>query len=117
MIYAMPGMRSQLHAVLDRPVEAEGFSANYSGSGFSDMRFKLRGVDDAAFQDWVAEARAAGNALDLSTYRGLLAPSERVPVMKFASIDSDLFRRVVERCVDPGTTCMSEMMAHGDHQP
>jgi cytochrome o ubiquinol oxidase subunit 2 len=117
MIYAMPGMRSQLHAVLDRPVEDEGFSANYSGSGFSDMRFKLRGVDEAAFQHWVAEARAAGNALDLSTYRGLLVPSERVPVMKFASIDSDLFRRVVERCVEPGTTCMSEMMAHGDHQP
>lgn len=117
MIYAMPGMRSQLHAVLDRPVEDEGFSANYSGSGFSDMRFKLRGIDEAAFQEWVAEARAGGNALDLSTYRGLLAPSERVPAMKFASIDSDLFRRVVERCVEPGTTCMSEMMAHGDHQP
>ena len=46
MIYAMPGMHSQLHAIIDRPVDSEGYSANYSGSGFSYMRFAFRGVDD-----------------------------------------------------------------------
>jgi len=118
MIYAMPGMQSQLHAVLRRPVESEGFSANYSGAGFSDMRFKVRGIDDAGFQQWLAEARSSGNALGLAEYRQLVQPSERVPVMRFASVDADLYRRILERCVEPGTTCLGEMMTHhGDHQP
>ncbi len=126
MIYAMPGMQSQLHAVLRRPVESEGFSANYSGAGFSDMRFKLKGVDEAGFQRWVADARASGEALELSAYRKLLQPSERVPVMRFASVESGLYRRILERCVEPGTPCTSQAMTHrevadthasGDHAP
>jgi cytochrome o ubiquinol oxidase subunit 2 len=40
-IYAMPGMETKLHAVINQPGEYEGFSANYSGAGFSDMRFKF----------------------------------------------------------------------------
>ena len=112
MIYAMPGMRSQLHAIIDRPVESEGYSANYSGAGFSHMRFGFRGVDDAGFAAWIDAARSSGNALDLNAYRNLLSPSERVPVMSFASVDADLFRRTVERCIEPGTPCMSELMQH-----
>ena len=38
-IYAMPGMETKLHAVINKPGEFEGFSANYSGAGFSGMRF------------------------------------------------------------------------------
>lgn len=111
MIYAMPGMQSRLHAVLDRPVTSEGFSANYSGAGFSDMRFTLRGVGTPAFDAWVAQVRAAGDRFDLDALRQLLEPSERVAPMYFASVDGDLYRRVLERCIEPGTPCMSETMA------
>ena len=45
MIYAMPGMESQLHAVMNVPGDYEGFSANYSGAGFSKMRFRSTAVD------------------------------------------------------------------------
>jgi cytochrome o ubiquinol oxidase subunit 2 len=113
MIYAMPGMQSQLHAVLNRAVESEGYSANYSGAGFSDMRFTLKGLDEVEFGRWVAAARSSGSELDLSTYRRLLEPSERVPVMRFASIDADLYRRTLERCIEPGTACRSETAMHG----
>jgi cytochrome o ubiquinol oxidase subunit 2 len=113
MIYAMPGMRSQLNAVLRRPGDFQGFSANYSGAGFSDMRFALKGVDDAGFARWIGEARNSGNELALASYRKLLVPSQRVPVMRFASVDSDLYRRILERCVEPGTPCTSEQMRHG----
>ncbi|RSY00106.1 ubiquinol oxidase subunit II, partial [Sphingomonas koreensis] len=34
-IYAMPGMESKLHAVLNRTGAFQGFSAQYSGAGFS----------------------------------------------------------------------------------
>lgn len=113
MIYAMPGMRSTVHAVLNKPGEYEGFSANYSGAGFSDMRFKLRGVDDAGFDGWVARARSDGKSLDYPAYKILAKPSEKVAPIYFASVNSDLFWRILERCVDPGQLCMSEMMTHG----
>jgi len=112
MIYTMPGMQSTLHAVLNRPGDFEGMSANYSGAGFSDMRFKLHGVDSAAFERWVASARASGRALDLNSYRRLAQPSEKVAPIRFAAVPADLYQRILERCVEPGTPCMSQIMAH-----
>lgn len=111
MIYTMPGMQSSLHAVLERPVESFGLSANYSGAGFSDMRFKLRGLPPAQFERWVAGARGGGRTLDLASYRQLAQPSEKVPAMFFSRVDADLYRRILERCVKPGAPCMTEIMA------
>ena len=34
-IYAMPGMETKLHAVINKAGDYDGFSANYSGAGFS----------------------------------------------------------------------------------
>lgn len=116
MIYAMPGMQSQLHAVLNRPGEYEGFSANYSGAGFSDMRFKLIGVDQSGFDRWVAAAKASGRTLQTGEYLALEKPSEKVPVARFATVAPDLFDRVLNRCVAPGTPCMRDVMAHDGHR-
>jgi cytochrome o ubiquinol oxidase subunit 2 len=52
-IYAMPGMQTELHAVINRPGDYDGFSANYSGAGFSDMRFKFHGMSSGDFERWV----------------------------------------------------------------
>jgi len=112
MIYAMPGMQSTLHAVLNRPVSDEGFSANYSGRGFSDMRFALHGVETARFDQWVASAKGSGRTLDLPTYLQLQKPSEKVPAMRFSAVDPDLYRRILERCIEPGKPCMTQLMAH-----
>lgn len=110
MIYAMPGMQSRLHAILRRPGDYEGYSANYSGAGFSDMRFKLKGVDDADYAKWLAAVRAKNQALTQSTYQDLVKPSEKVPVIRYAGVAPDLYRRILERCVEPGKVCISEMM-------
>ena len=121
MIYAMPGMQSTLHAVMNRPGEFEGYSANYSGAGFSDMRFKLRSMNDAGFTGWVAQAKASGRALDMPAYMALVNPSEKVPVMRFATVPSDLYRRILERCVEPNKPCMGDVMrrdmGHGGGNP
>ena len=63
MIYAMPTMRSELNAVLNEPGESWGYSGNYTGRGYSDMRFKLRGVEQPEFDRWVAELKAGGTSL------------------------------------------------------
>lgn len=111
MIYAMPGMETKLHAVLNRHGESEGFSANYSGAGFSGMRFKLRGLDDGEFDRWVASARDAQETLTRESYLELAKPSESEPVRRFASVDGQLFDAILGMCVQPGRMCMHDMMA------
>ncbi len=111
-IYAMPSMETQLHAVMNKAGEYEGFSANYSGAGFSHMRFKFHGMSDADFANWVQGARAgAGGALTREAYLQLEKPSEREPARRYASVDPELYRRILNRCVDAGKMCMTQMMA------
>lgn len=111
-IYAMPGMQTTLHAVLNKSGTYEGFSANYSGAGFSNMRFKVHGVTSDGFNAWLAKARDKKNgALDRPAYLALERPSEKVPVRYFASVDPTLFDAVLNLCVEPGKMCMHDMMA------
>jgi cytochrome o ubiquinol oxidase subunit II len=98
-IYAMPGMETKLHAVINKPGEYEGFSANYSGDGFSHMRFKFHGLDRQGFDDWVARVKAQGAALNRDAYLKLEKPSEREPVRYYAAVEDGLYR-----------ACMEEMM-------
>lgn len=116
MIYTMPGMQSRMHAVLNRTGTFRGMSANYSGAGFSDMRFKLYGVDDAGFADWTRRVKASGPALDRNRYLQLEKPSEKVPALYFSGAEAGLFERIFRRCVKPGATCSSGMHG-GGHAP
>lgn len=110
-IYAMPGMETKMHAVLNHTGTYEGFSANYSGAGFSHMRFKVRGLDQAGFDGWVNGVRGSGKGLDRAGYLALEKPSEKEPVRLFAKVDPMLFDAVINMCVDPGKMCMHDMAA------
>jgi cytochrome o ubiquinol oxidase subunit 2 len=104
-IYAMPGMETQLHAVINRPGVYEGFSANYSGAGFSGMRFKFHGMDAAAFERWVQAVKDAGGALDRPGYLVLEQPSDRDPVRRYAGVEEGLYDAILRQCVAPGKHC------------
>ncbi|WP_062210350.1 ubiquinol oxidase subunit II [Aureimonas sp. AU12] len=109
-IYAMPGMQTQLHAVINKPGIYDGFSANYSGSGFSRMRFKFHGLDTAGFDAWVAKVKADGQTLDRARYLEVEKPSEAEPVHYYASVENGLYDAILGLCVEPGKMCMAEMM-------
>jgi cytochrome o ubiquinol oxidase subunit 2 len=111
MIYAMPSMATSLHAVINKSGTYEGFSANYSGAGFSDMRFKFMGLAPAEFERWIAQARGAGGELTRDAYLDLEKPSEKAPVRRYRGVTPDLFDAVVNRCVKQGTVCIRDMMA------
>src|SRR6185437_14524685 len=68
MVYTMPGMQTVLHGVINKPGVYRGFSANYSGAGFTDMRFRFEGMSPHDFGDWVAKVRAEGGELDSKAY-------------------------------------------------
>ena len=62
-IYAMAGMH-QTAPDRQRAGTFDGISANFSGRGFSGMKFKaIATKDDAEFQQWVAKVKAAPNTL------------------------------------------------------
>ncbi|MGA7806764.1 ubiquinol oxidase subunit II [Bradyrhizobium sp.] len=108
-IYAMPGMETKLHAVINKAGEYQGFSANYSGAGFSDMRFRFHGQDSAEFDQWLSRVKDAGETLDRDRYLQLERPTEAEPVRYFSAVAPDLYHAVVNMCVQPGKMCMDEM--------
>ncbi len=109
-IYAMPGMETKLHAVADQTGDYTGFSANYSGRGFSDMNFTFHSMTDANFQHWVEAIKTGTGDLDRQTYLALAKPSEANPVAHYAAVDPDLYNAIANECVEPGKMCMSDMM-------
>lgn len=110
MIYAMPGMETKLHAVINKAGEYDGFSANYSGAGFSDMRFKFKGLDDAGFDAWVQSVKDAGGSLDRASYLELEKPTIKVAPKRFATVAPDLYDAALNRCVDTARMCVKDMM-------
>jgi cytochrome o ubiquinol oxidase subunit 2 len=98
-IYAMPGMQTQLNAVINRPGEYDGFSANYSGAGFSGMHFKFRGVTAAGFRNWVQSAKEGEQVLSQEGYAQLAQPSERDPVRRYASVAPGLYDSILNQCL------------------
>jgi cytochrome o ubiquinol oxidase subunit II len=99
-IYTMGGgMTTHLNLLADAPGEYPGFSAMFSGDGFSEMRFIAKAVPAGDFDAWVAQVRGAGSALDDDAYAELAKPSEAVPPKTYRSVAPDLFDHIRERTV------------------
>ncbi|RYE60604.1 MAG: ubiquinol oxidase subunit II [Hyphomicrobiales bacterium] len=111
MIYAMPGMQTRLHGVINEPGTYKGIAAHYSGHGFSGMHFETKGVSDGEFDAWVAEVRGSTDTLDRARYLEVEKPTEHVPVMHFAGVESGLYTAIVNMCVERDKMCVSEMMS------
>jgi cytochrome o ubiquinol oxidase subunit 2 len=98
-IYAMGGMTTHLNLLADKPGEYQGFSANFSGDGFSEMRFVVKSVPAADFNAWLEQARGAGSALDEAGYAALAKPSKAVPPTTYRSVEPKLFERIIDQTV------------------
>jgi cytochrome o ubiquinol oxidase subunit II len=98
-IYTMGGMTTHLNLLADKPGEYPGFSANFSGDGFSEMRFIVKSASMADFNAWLAQASASGSALDDAGYAALAKPSTAVPPTTYRSVDPKLFERIVDKTI------------------
>jgi cytochrome o ubiquinol oxidase subunit 2 len=113
-IYAMPGMQTTLQAVINQPGDYQGFSANYSGQGFSGMHFVFHGMSEEAFAQWVQHAKAGGSDLSRDAYVKLALPSENDPVRYYATVEPGLYQAILTRCLNPESpSCMTLMKATG----
>src|ERR1700722_15179903 len=77
-IYTMSGMITRLPLQADHAGTYRGFSAQFSGEGFSDMYFNVVAVAPGKFSEWVATVRSTGLELDARSYTYLAKPSTAV---------------------------------------
>src|SRR6266436_6899370 len=101
-IYAMGGMTTHLHLLADKPGESPGFSANFSGDGFSWMRFVVKSVPAGDFNAWLEQARGTGSGLDDAGYAELAKPSQDVPPTIYRSVNPKLFERILDQTTGSG---------------
>ena len=94
-IYAMAGMETQLHLIAREPGTYAGLSSNYSGAGFSDMRFQAIATSQQGFDAWVAKVKADPATLDGAAYDALAKPSEKNPVAYYGHVPAGLFAGIV----------------------
>ncbi len=103
-IYAMAGMQTELHLIADEAGTYDGISSNYSGKGFSGMKFKAIATPDMdTFNQWVAKAKQSPNVMnDMMAYEKLAAPSEYNKVEYFSAVKPDLFKGVIDKFMGHG---------------
>ncbi|ADP11787.1 Cytochrome o ubiquinol oxidase subunit II [Erwinia sp. Ejp617] len=96
-IYAMAGMQTKLHLIANEAGTFDGISSNFSGRGFSGMKFKaIATPDEATFDQWVAKAKQSPDTLmTMDDFNKLAAPSENHPVEFFSSVKPELFKDII----------------------
>lgn len=114
-IYAMTGMTTRLNLVADYPGVFAGGSANYSGTGFAEMKFAVHAVPQGEFDTWVHDVRAAQTALDTAAYAALAQPSAADAPEYFGAVDEDLYDTIVMRFMYKGGAADSSSSAAGHH--
>jgi cytochrome o ubiquinol oxidase subunit II len=96
-IYAMAGMQTKLHLIANKNAELDGISANYSGAGFTGMKFKAIATSQAEFDAWVSEDKASPKQLDTAEYEALTKPSQNNPVELYSSVKPNLFQTIIDK--------------------
>lgn len=95
-IYAMSGMQNKVNLMADREGDFKGISANYSGYGFSGMRFKVLARDQAGYEAWVKKVEASSKSLDDATYDQLTKKSRDNQVEYFKNPNPLRFKDIID---------------------
>ena len=99
-IYAMAGMKTQLHLVADHPGNFRGMNTQFNGSHFHEQKFVLKARDEAAYHQWLNQARAAP-PLDEARYAELAQPGTVARPLIFGSVSSGLFDTIMAKYDHP----------------
>jgi len=94
-IYSMAGMETKLHLIAREAGTYAGISANYSGAGFSGMRFKAIASSQEDFEQWVRNAQASSSKMTPEAYQTLVSPSEHEPVAYYSGAEPTMFDGII----------------------
>lgn len=110
-IYAMAGMTTTLYLQADHPGTFPGLSAQFSGDGFSDMRFTVDAVAAPAFDAWLARTRAHAKPLDDAGYAQLVQPGVST-AREFTVANTQLFAQILAASAPPAVMAMPSTSPH-----
>lgn len=105
-IYSMAGMETKLHLIAREEGTYRGISANYSGGGFSGMRFSAIATSREGFDDWVARVRSTDTALTYPGFEALTKPTSFVEPTYFADTPPQLFDYVIHKHMNPSLAAL-----------
>ncbi|MHB8255003.1 MAG: cytochrome ubiquinol oxidase subunit II, partial [Acidiferrobacter sp.] len=116
MIDVMPGMRVKQSLVANDIGSYQGFSANYSGAGFSWMTFRTQSVSADAFRKWTQKVQGSQQHLTYAAFNTIAKPTINVDskVAYFSNVQAGLFDHVITQVmggkVYPTPMAMTENM-------
>lgn len=98
MIDIMPGMRTKQVLVADKVGQYKGYSANFSGAGFSWMGFKTTVVPASDFQAWAHRVRRSPLHMDYAQFNSFASPTTNVDgkTYEFSHVSGRLFHQVIK---------------------
>lgn len=97
-IYAMAGMQTKLHLLVNNAGTYRGMSSSFSGGGFSGMNFKvLATATPEEYKQWVAKVKTANKPFDATALKVLQKDSENNPVEYFSSVTPNMFETILHQ--------------------
>ncbi|WP_180170148.1 ubiquinol oxidase subunit II [Acinetobacter sp. YH12027] len=113
-IYAMAGMQTHLNLLADELSPAEGFrgfSSNYSGYGFSQMRFRAHSVTDTQFAEWVSAVKAGnGTSVNPQAVQKTVLDQAEFQTLKDGDRSKHQIEALVARATTPEEKALAEAM-------
>ncbi|GAB7127281.1 hypothetical protein JCM19000A_17880 [Silvimonas sp. JCM 19000] len=110
-IYTMAGMSTRLNLLADKPGVYPGLSAQFSGQGFSDMRFNVQALPEGQFNQWLAAAKRNPAQLTAATYAQLAKPGLQAAPLEFGAIGQGVFDAIVDARPLPVSASATESAA------
>ncbi|WP_419180359.1 ubiquinol oxidase subunit II [Bacillus xiapuensis] len=94
--YTMPGMSMGLWLQANKIGEYFGSGANFTGTGFAHMQFKVKAVSQADYNTWAADLKKNSPALTNAGYQELSQPSN-VKELSYSSYPNKLYENIVNK--------------------
>ncbi|QCI17853.1 ubiquinol oxidase subunit II [Buchnera aphidicola (Acyrthosiphon lactucae)] len=98
-IYAMPGMTTKLNLIANNPGKYKGISSNYSGKGFSNMKFTAISVSkNSTFINWVKKIKDSSIKLNtMKIFNRISIPNENYSIEYFSDVKKKLFNEIINQ--------------------
>ncbi|WP_343188130.1 ubiquinol oxidase subunit II [Buchnera aphidicola (Ceratoglyphina bambusae)] len=97
-IYTMAGAKTKLYLIANHKGIYKGLSSNYSGNGFSGMKFSVIVCDNIQFIDWINKIKKSKNYLDdISKFNVLQIPESNRKIEYFSNVYPNLFYNIINK--------------------
>ncbi|MCV2524793.1 MAG: ubiquinol oxidase subunit II [Candidatus Lightella neohaematopini] len=97
-IYAMNNMCSRLNLIANKIGIYKGISSNFSGSGFSGMKFNVFVVNNNKFNLWIDKVKSYKTKLtSFLDYKKLSLPSKFDSVKYFSEVNNKIFYCIINK--------------------